>query len=327
VNLETQARPAASAQATDTLELRLEAVRYAADGINLLSFARPDGGVLPAVEPGAHIGLFLPNAMERQYSVIDADPAPRSYTVGVKLDPNSRGGSVYIHEHLRVGTRIQVAPPRNNFPLTWDAAHTVLIAGGIGVTPIWCMAKALQTAGRSFDLHYACRRRAEAAFLHDMQQTGRLNLHIDEEHGGVLDVASLVAAAAPTTHLYCCGPTPMLTAFEAACMDRPPACVHVEYFASNQAPDLAGGYTVELARAKQSFVIPPGMSILHVLRNAGFDVASSCEEGVCGACETAVLAGVPDHRDVVLSEVERAENKTMFICCSGCKGDRLVLDL
>lgn len=314
-------------RASPHLELRLEAIRYAADKISLFSFARPDGGILPGCTPGAHIGLVLPNGMERQYSLVDAQDEPRAYTVGVKQDANSRGGSLFMHKDLRVGMILLVAAPRNNFALHVGDAPAVLIAGGIGITPIWCMAQALLTEGRDFSIHYACKRHDEAAFVREMEPTGRLHLHVSADKGRSLDLAAVIKAAPVDAHLYCCGPNAMLTAFEAAASGRPPDHVHVEHFSAGEAPDLSGGYIVELARSKKSFPVPPGSSILHVLRDAGYDVASSCEEGVCGACETAVLSGVPDHRDAVLSEAERAENKTMFICCSGCKGDRLVLDL
>lgn len=306
---------------------RLTGVQYAAEGVSLFEFRALDGAVLPAGEPGAHIGLILPNKVERQYSLAEIDPDRRRYVVGIKRDANSRGGSIYIHDQLKVGDRLTITPPRNNFPLDETARHTVLVAGGIGITPLWCMANRLERLGRSWEMHYACRRRDETAFLEPLQALGRTRFHFDEEAGGVLDVAGLVAEAAEDAHLYCCGPTPMLTAFEAATIDRPPRHVHVEYFTAKYEQNTAGGYVVELAKSGREFQIPTGMTILQVLQDAGIDVASSCEQGVCGACETRVLSGIPDHRDVVLSEEERAENKTMFICCSGAKSDRLVLDL
>lgn len=318
----------ASLSLAGAIDARLTAVRYAAEGVNLYEVSPLSGGLLPPVAPGAHIGLLLPNGVERQYSVTEAGERPERYVVGVKRDPNSRGGSVYIHDQLKVGARLRLAPPRNNFPLREDAAQTVFIAGGIGITPIWCMIQRLEALGRSWALHYACRVREEAAFLEPLQALGRTRLHFDAESGGrVFDMAAAVAAAPADAHLYCCGPTPMLTAFEAATLDRPSGHVHVEYFTPKYEQNTAGGYVVELARSKREFQIPAGMTILQVLQDAGVDVASSCEQGVCGACETRVLAGVPDHRDVVLSDDERAENKTMFICCSGSKTERLVLDL
>ena len=313
--------------AGDRLTVRLVAVEYAARNTNAYAFERLDGGVMPGAEAGAHITLILPNGFERQYSLLRTEAAPTRYWTAVKRDPASRGGSAYIHDHLRVGQTLQIAPPRNNFPLAEDAGHSVLFAGGIGVTPILAMARRLQTRWRSFETYYACRAPEDAAFAAELQAAGPTHLHLDDQAGRVFDIAAAVAAAPPAAHLYCCGPNPMLTAFEAATQGWPSDQIHVEYFSGREAPDTAGGYVVELARSKRTFAIAPGKTILDVLRAGGVDVASSCEEGVCGACETKVLSGVPDHRDVILTREERAENRTMFICCSGAKTDRLVLDL
>jgi ferredoxin-NADP reductase len=309
------------------IRARLVAVEYAARDTNAYAFARPDGGPLPPATAGAHITLHLPNGMERQYSLLQGEPSPDRYWIAVKRDPASRGGSAFVHEKLRVGETLTIDPPRNNFPVAETASHSVLIAGGIGVTPMVAMARRLQALGRSFEVHYAVRAREDAAFFSALVAAGPVSLHLDEEAGRVFDMAGAVGAAPEDAHLYCCGPNPMLAAFEAATAGRSADCIHVEYFSAREAPDTKGGYVVELARSGRSFEIPPGETILEVLRKAGVDVASSCEEGVCGACETKVLAGEPDHRDVILSPEERAENATMFICCSGAKSDRLVLDL
>jgi ferredoxin-NADP reductase len=309
------------------IEVRLTAVTFAAAAVNLYRFERPDGGALPAAEPGAHIDVHLPNGVERQYSLTEWSPQPHAYHVAIKRDPDSRGGSAYIHEELRVGTLLSISAPRNNFPLDEGPAPSVLIAGGIGITPIWCMARKLEQLGRDWTLHYACRARSEAAFLAPIEASGHAHLHFDQEqNGAVLNVAAIVAGAPREAHLYCCGPAPMLKAFEAATTGWPADRLHVEYFTPKFERDLSGGYVVELARSGRTFQVPPGETILEVLRAAGIEVETSCEEGVCGSCETRVLAGVPDHRDAILSAQERAENKTMFICCSGAKSERLVLD-
>ena len=220
--------------------------------------------------------------------------------------------------------------PRNNFALDEAAAHTILVAGGIGITPIMCMIERLEKLGRSWQLYYSCRARAETAFLSELQAKGaaKVTFNFDAENGGrFLDLAAIAAGAPAQTHLYCCGPLPMLKAFEAATADLPRQNVHVEYFTAAEAAALEGGYIVELRRSKREFSVPPGKTILETLRDAGVEVTSSCEEGVCGACETAVISGAPDHRDMILTAAERAANKTMMICCSGSKSDRLVLDL
>lgn len=325
--------PNASRIAPDSLpaENRLQAmlvkIEYAAKDINLLTLAGVAREPLPAAEPGAHIGLFLPNGMERQYSLVLSDEAPRTYTIGVKKDANSRGGSRFVHENLRVGDRIYIAPPRNNFPLREAADFSILFAGGIGITPIFCMFRKLCALGKNVELHYASRSRDEAAFLGELAGDPRAKLHFDDEIGAILPIAELVAKAAADAHLYCCGPAPMLSAFEQAAKDRPSSHVHVEYFTPKFEAAVSGGFVVELARSKQEFQILPGQSILETLRSAGIDVSYSCEQGICGSCETRVVSGEPDHRDSILSESERQANNTMMICCSGSKGGRLVLDL
>ncbi|HXD52176.1 MAG TPA: iron-sulfur cluster-binding domain-containing protein, partial [Burkholderiales bacterium] len=194
--------------------------------------------------------------------------------------------------------------------------------------PIWCMAQRLHKLSHSWALHYACRSRADMAFVDALAEMGKAHFHFDDENQGkVLDVGSIVAAAPRDAHLYCCGPTPMLQAFEQATASWPRAQVHIEYFTPKPEPAKKGGFVVELARSGQEFVIPEGESILQVLLNAGVDVDYSCELGICGACEQRVLAGTPEHRDAILSEEEQAANTRVMICCAGCKSERLVLDL
>ena len=309
------------------INVRVVSIRDAARDTRLYAFAREDGAPLPAGEPGAHIGVHLPNGVMRQYSLVQADAVPTRYVVGIKRDANSRGGSGWIHDHLREGMVLTIEPPRNNFPLAEGAPHSVLFAGGIGITPIWCMVHHLQVQARPWQLYYSSRSRADAAFLNELEPLGHTHFHFDDEAGGFLDVAGAVARAPKDAHLYCCGPVPMLAAFEAAASAWPREQVHVEYFTAKETAALDGGFTVECAQSGKQFFIPPGRRILHVLREGGIQISSSCEEGICGACEIGVLAGIPDHRDAILSEAERNENKTMFVCCSGAKTDKLVLDV
>src|SRR5262249_30324592 len=203
-----------------------------AEGIHLYELRAPHGGELPAFAAGAHIDLSLPNGMMRQYSLSNPQAERHRYVIGVKRDPASRGGSRFMHEDLRVGTLMRTSLPRNNFPLAEGAAHSVLIAGGIGITPIRCMVDRLQRLGRSWELHYGVRRRAEAVFLDELRAgPSQLHLHVDDEVAGALmDVGGIVKAASEEAHLYCCGPTPMLKAFEAATAARPESHVHAEYF-------------------------------------------------------------------------------------------------
>jgi ferredoxin-NADP reductase len=306
----------------------LRAIRYVARDTNLYEFDRPDGKPLPPYEPGAHVDLHLPNGLVRHYSMIVPGSAPSAYTFGIKRDPASRGGSRYIHDELRVGRTLKISAPRNNFPLVEDAPKSIFFAGGIGITPIWCMVQRLAEQRRAWTLHYACRSRADMAFLDALEGMAGARLHFDDEvEGRFLDVAAIVAQAPADAHLYCCGPSAMMNAFETATKDWPRAQVHVEYFTPKTEPARKGGFTVELARSGQEFFIPEGQSILQVLLDEGVDLDYSCELGICGACEQRVISGIPEHRDSILSEEEQAENTRVMICCAGCKSERLVLDL
>jgi tetrachlorobenzoquinone reductase len=314
---------------SELIEVRLEGIRYAARDTYLYEWKPPDGGPLPPYEPGAHIDLHLPNGLSRSYSLVFADLAPTSYTVAIKRDPAGRGGSRYITDEMYVGDTVRISAPRNNFRLREDSPHTELLAGGIGITPIWCMVQRLNALGRTWRLHYACRSRADMAFLDELRDFPGALLHFDEESGGrPLDVAGAVAAAPAGAHLYCCGPVPMLTAFENATKDWPVGQIHVEYFVAKDLPPArTGGFTVALARTGVEYYVPEGETILGVLLDHGIVMDYSCESGICGACETRVMSGIPDHRDSILNKEEQAENKRVMICCSGSKSERLVLDL
>jgi tetrachlorobenzoquinone reductase len=309
------------------LNVRLTAVRYVARDTHLLELRAAAGSHLPPAEPGAHVGIHLTNGLVRQYSLATCEGPPRAYEIAVKREASGRGGSRYIHDQLRVGTLLKIESPRNNFPLDENAAHSVLIAGGIGITPIRAMQRRLHALKRSYDLYYACRSREDCAFLEELENLAQIRLHFDAEAGAVLDIGNILAAAPSGSHLYCCGPVPMLTAFEQASAGWPRSHVHVEYFSPKLAASVEGGYTVRLARSGLELEVTPGRTILQVLLEAGIDVPFSCEQGVCGSCETRVLAGTPDHRDAILSDEERAANKTMLVCCSGSKTSQLVLDL
>jgi tetrachlorobenzoquinone reductase len=308
--------------------MRLTAITYAAEQVHLYEFRPASGGSVAGFTAGAHVDLHLPNGLVRQYSIVNGEEQRDRYVLGVKREAAGRGGSRFMHDELRVGAIIEVGRPRNNFPLVEAAAHSVLIAGGIGVTPIVSMIARLRSLGRSWELHYAVRRRCEAAFVDELGAGGApFHLHVDEEQGGVLDLARLIRAAPEKAHLYCCGPTPMLKAFTAAASSWPAQRVHLEHFSAILPPAVESGFVVELARSKLRVSIPPGQTILQALRARGVEVQASCEQGICGSCETRVLAGEPDHRDLLLSCEEKATNQVMMICCSGSRSAVLVLDL
>lgn len=319
----------APADAADTIDMRLTAIVYGGDGTNLFEFKTLDGRDVPPFSAGAHVDVNLPNGTVRQYSIASSQADRARYLLGVKLDAQGRGGSRFLHEQVRAGHVLKIGLPRNNFPLNEEAPSSVLIAGGIGVTPMLCMVDRLKTLGRDFRLHYAVRVRAEALLAHVDEGDARVHLHVDaEQEGRLLDVAAIVAAAPADAELYCCGPAPMLAAFEAACATRPPARVHLERLSAKDNSGAAGGaYTVELARSKRSITVQPGQTLLQALQAAGLKIKVSCEQGICGTCETRVLAGTPDHRDMILSDEEKASNETMMVCCSGSLGATLVLDL
>ena len=319
---------------TDMIEVRVKSVSYEADGIYSFELRpMPPRFELPEFTAGSHIDLHLPNGLIRSYSLLNTQGERHRYLIGVNKDAKSRGGSRYMHETVHAGDVITISHPRNNFLLDEKAPHSVFVAGGIGITPLWSMIQRVEQLGGSWELYYATRTRKNAAFLEQLHALGddkqsRLHLNFDQEPGAtMLDVAKIVAACPADAHLYCCGPVPMIEAFELATAACKPETVHVEYFAAKETADTSGGFTVELAKSKKTITIPPGKTILDALLDMGMDVPYSCQEGICGTCEVKVLEGIPDHRDLVLSAAEKTANKSMMICCSGAKSGKLVIDL
>jgi tetrachlorobenzoquinone reductase len=314
-----------------TIEVLIKSITYEADDVISLDLRPVGARTLPAFTAGAHIELQLRNGLPRSYSLANPQHERHRYCVAVQKEPTGRGGSRFIHETLRAGDTLLVRPPRNNFALVDSSECSVLIAGGIGITPIWCMMQRLVESGRPWKLFYAVRSRRRAAFLDailTLDAVRNVYLHCDDEsRGAFINLEAVVQDAAPGTHFYCCGPLPMLAAFERAAAGLPADTVHVEYFAAREPVAVSGGFDVVLARSGRSVFVPHHSTILDALAAAGVAVEHSCLEGVCGTCETKVLEGVPDHHDMVLSEQERASNRTMMICCSGSKTERLVLDL
>ena len=315
------------------MQVRVKRISFEADNINSYELVNPDGGDLAPFTAGSHIDVHLPNGMIRSYSLVNDQGERNRYVIAVNNDAASRGGSKLIHETMRVGDIIAVTLPRNNFALQEDAGHSVLIAGGIGITPLLSMIRRLEALGRSWELFYAARTRLTAAFLDELNALRpdvhpNLHLNFDQEpEARMMDLSSIVKAALPDAHLYCCGPVPMLEAFEAATVDRPAGHVHVEYFKAREKPAAEGGFEVKLARSNRTIAVPAGQTILDALLEAGISANYACTEGVCGTCETRVIEGNPDHRDLFLSKEEQEANKTIMICCSGSKSPTLVLDI
>lgn len=315
------------------LKARLHAIRFEALDINSFEFHAMPGAHLPRFSAGSHIDVHLPNGLLRSYSLSNSPSECHRYVITVKKGANSRGGSRFMHEQLQVGSTLPISGPRNNFSLNEAAEHTVLIAGGIGITPLRSMISRLNELSRSWELHYAARNRDAAAYLGELDGPGnrvpaQCYFNFDPESGGhPLDLLKVVRSAPEGSHFYCCGPLSMLTAFEAATADLPSHRVHLEYFVPRAQPSAIGGFKVQLARSDRVIEIPYGKTILDVLLEIGVSVPYSCTEGVCAACETQVLSGIPDHHDLVLSNEERGANDRMMICCSGAKSELLVLDL
>jgi ferredoxin-NADP reductase len=316
------------------LQAFVHTMRHEADGVMGVEL-RPvgGGGEFPAFDAGAHIDLHLGNGLIRNYSLVNPPTERGRYVIGVLRDRASRGGSRYVHETLRVGARLDISAPRNNFPLHEDAPYTVLVAGGIGITPILCMARRLQALGKPSELMLFARSRSSAAFVDELHALGvPLTLHFDDEQGGPPDLRKLLARCehGSRAHYYACGPAVMLDTFEQVCAGLGYGNAHIERFAPVEvkaASDARANYSVELKRSGRVIEIAPGRSLLQTLLDGGVAVEYSCGEGVCGTCETRVLEGMPDHRDSVLSASERAGNRCMMVCVSGCKSERLVLDL
>lgn len=322
--------------------VRVHAVRAEAQDVLSLDLRAPDGAPLPPFEPGSHIDVEVPAAgggaaLLRQYSLANDCTERHRYVIGVGRDPASRGGSAALHARVRTGDVLRIGTPRNNFALHAGEGHAVLIAGGIGITPLLSMARRLAATGRAWTLHYCVRTPARAAFLEELLALapqggpGRVVTLFDRLPGAtMLDLDEVVRSAAAGAHFYCCGPTPMLEAFLRATADVAPERVHVEWFAAPAVPAPAtpdGAFQVRLERSARTLDVPPGLSILDALLQAGVAVDYSCREGLCGTCETRVLAGIPDHRDPMYAGRAHPPTDRMMLCVSRCAGAELVLDL
>lgn len=317
------------------LDLTVTDIRAETPLIRAIRLERPHAEPLPSWEAGAHIKVKLPSGDERSYSLINTsrDPSattrPKSWRLGVRREDPSQGGSTFMHG-LKVGDTLSVLPPANNFRLEPSPKAPVLLAGGIGVTPVISMAAEMEASGRDYRFIYAGRARDQLAFLSEVEglSANRLTVHTDDA-AGIFDVKSLMASLTGGEPFYCCGPTPMIDAAIAAAKELgwAPGRLHFEIFTST--PPLAGDQTFEvvLKSTGESFLIPPGKSILDTLIEAGKDPMHDCKRGDCGICQVAVVEGVPDHRDYILSDAEKAEGKLMQICVSRSRTPRLVIDL
>ena len=317
----------------DSLHLEVVGIRDETDRIKTLFLDRADGLPLPAFDAGAHVDLYLPNGMVRQYSLLN-DPAESGpYVLGVLRELRSRGGSEWVHQHIETGLVLKAAGPRNNFPLAQARRH-LLIAGGIGVTPMLSMAAALHRLGEDFHRHYCTRSPEQTAYLDRIAAAGwdgRMALtHDGGDPGQGLDVRALLSHQREGDHVYCCGPAGLMGAVREASGHWATGTVHFEWFTPDEIAVPANdrqAFTVVLARSDRVLKVPADASIVQVLADNGIVVDTLCEEGICGTCITNVLEGEPEHHDSVLTDAEKASNRLMTVCCSRAKGDRLVLDL
>lgn len=321
---------------SEALTLTVTEVRAETPLVRALSLARPHGEPLPSWQPGAHVRVVLPSGGDRSYSLINwrddplATTRPHVYSLGIRLEDPSQGGSRFMHT-LKPGDSIDVLPPSNNFPLNPGAEPVVLIAGGIGITPIVSMAAALATDKRPYRLYYAGRSRDQLAFIKELEALcgDRLTLHVDDAAGQVFDIRGLMASLKDNEPVYCCGPRAMIDAAIAAAKDFGWEAGRLRFELFTAAAPAAGdtSFEVVLKNSGESFLIPPDKTILDVLIGAGKDPLHDCKRGDCGICQVDVIEGVPDHRDYILTDAEKAEGKKMQICVSRSKSPRLVLDL
>ena len=324
----TAISPAPAPVGADVATLRVTSKDAQADGVLTLELAAPAGGRLRDWTPGSHIDLVLPNGLTRQYSLCGDRWDPCTYRVGVLLELESRGGSSYVHDELQPGDLVGVGGPRNNFPLV-PSEQYLFVAGGIGITPLLPMIRQADLLGADWRLLYGGRQRASMAFLDELAGYGDRVQVMPEDEFGLLDLRGFLGEPRAGVKLYCCGPAPLLAAIEATCADWPPSALRTERFVADErgAPVRNAPFDVELARTGTTVTVNPGDTVLDAVGSAGVDVLSSCRQGICGTCETTVLAGEPDHRDTLLDDDERAAGDCMYICVSRSCSDRLVLDL
>lgn len=318
----------------NSLELRVE--RKVEEAIDVCTFELVDthGRPLPAFSAGSHIDVEIPGGFIRQYSLCNDVAENHRYLIGVLKHPTSRGGSVAMHERVHEGDTLTASHPKNHFALAHEADRSLLFAGGIGITPILCMAERLAVAGSPFELHYCTRTRGRTAFYERISRSDfstSAHFHFDDgDAGQKLDIQSLLAAARGGTHIYVCGPKGFMDAVLGLARHAgwPEEQLHYEFFNAEQlARDADDSFEVKLASSGRVVTVPKGTTVVQALAGIGVEIATSCEQGVCGTCLTRVLEGEPDHRDLFLTPTEQASNSQFTPCCSRAKSPRLVIDL
>jgi len=319
----------------EILTLNVASIRQETPDIKVMELVPANGGTLPAFTAGAHIDIYADGDKKRSYSLANNPDERHRYVIGVLRETDSRGGSIWMHENLKVGDTLKVAPPLSNFNLVEevDAEH-ILVAGGIGITPILSMGYRLKKLGAKFTLHYCTKSPEQTAFLDEVKKVFGKNIKFHHDGGDPksgIKLNVLFSNQPDNAHLYICGPTGLMDALiEVASCKWPDDAVHHEYFAAKKTESRWHNeeFEVSLSRQKKILTIPSDKSILEVIQRAGIPVDSSCEDGICGTCEVGLLNGEAEHRDSVLTKKEKEDNSKIMICISRAKkGQRLVLDL
>lgn len=319
-----------------SVNLQVRVARKAQEALDIvtLELVAVDGKALPAFSAGSHVDVQLPGGITRQYSLCNDPKETHRYLIGVLRDPATRGGSAAVHDSVKEGDVLQISTPKNHFPLVHDAKQHLLLAGGIGVTPILCMAERLAITGAPFEMHYATRAPERTAFRARIAAASfadRVHFHHDNgDTAQKLDLTALLASPQADTHLYVCGPKGYMDAVlgTARAAGWPESQLHYEFFGAEVAKsDSDAGFEIKLASSGRIIMVPKDQTVTQALAAAGVEVMVSCEQGVCGTCLTRVLEGMPDHKDSYLTPEEQAANDQFTPCCSRSKTPRLVLDL
>ncbi len=305
-----------------------------AEGICSFELVRTDGQPLPAFAAGSHVDVEVPGGFTRQYSLCNDPAETHRYLIAVLRDAGSRGGSLAMHDRVSEGDVLTISAPKNHFALAHDARSHLLLAGGIGVTPLLCMAERLAHVGAEFEMHYCTRTRARTAFMQRIEAAGfapRVAFHFDDGPDAQrLNLAAVLSSPEPDRHLYVCGPKGFMDSVLGAARAHgwPEAQIHHEFFGAEVAARADDGrFEVKLASSGRVIPVAADRTVVQALAEAGVSVATSCEQGVCGTCLTRVIEGVPDHRDMYLTPEEQAAGDQFLPCCSRSKTPLLVLDL
>jgi len=319
---------------TTLIEVRVARKTVEADDITSFELVHPNGQALPTFEPGAHVDIHVPGGLVRQYSLSNPSSDTHRYQVTVLRDPASRGGSEAMHAKIAEGDLVQISEPRNHFPLQSGTGHSLLMGGGIGITPVLCMAEKLSRTGGSFELHYCTRSLSRTAFYESLSKNpfaDKVHFHFDDGAAEQrLDIAQKLKSASADTHLYVCGPKGFMDAVLGTARELgwPETRIHFEYFGAEVVhKDDDGAFEVECATSGKVVTVATDQSIVQALSAVGIEIPLSCEQGVCGTCLTRVISGTPDHRDMYLTPAEQEQNDQILPCCSRSKSPRLVLDL